>query len=208
MCPGLGGKVQWTMDRKSTKRLVERLDSAAWIESALHVLAERGVDGIRVEVLAKQLNVTKGSFYWHFKDRAALLDAMLQEWRRRATLEVIEKLESTHEPALKRLHRLLRLQFDARRAEFGADIELSVRLWGRHDHHPARVLHEIDELRLRYISKLLEELGIDKSESRARAILIYSYMRVSRSLADPSTDRATIQICENLLAGKPGTILR
>jgi AcrR family transcriptional regulator len=176
-----------------------RLEAADWIHRGLEVLAERGVEGVRVEVLAKQLEVTKGSFYWHFEDRPALLEAMLQEWRRRATLGIIERLERTHEPAPKRLARLLRLQFDAKHAEIGAEIELSVRLWGRHDPKAARVLQEIDELRLRYIGGLLEESGIAKETARARAVLIYCYMRVSRSLAGPTVDRATIQLCEQLL---------
>lgn len=178
-----------------------RLEAADWVNRGLEVLAERGIDGVRVEVLAKHLEVTKGSFYWHFKDRPALLDAMLQEWRRRATLGIIERLESTHEPPAKRLARLLRLQFDAKHAEIGAEIELSVRLWGRHDEKAGRVLQEIDELRLRYIGRLLEELGLAKEAARARAVLIYCYMRVSRSLVGRNLDRPTIQLCEQLLAG-------
>ena len=176
-----------------------RLDGLAWVHCALEVLAVRGIDGVRVEVLAKHLKVTKGSFYWHHQDRPALLDAMLQEWRRRATLGIIERLESTHEPASKRLARLLRLQFDARHAQAGAEIELSVRLWARHDPKAQRVLEEIDELRLRYISKLLEESGIPAEAARARAVLIYCYMRISRSLTGPNVDQSTIQLCERLL---------
>jgi AcrR family transcriptional regulator len=189
--------------RKTVKAVAEspRLDVTAWVDTALQVLAEQGVDGIRVEVLAKKLNVTKGSFYWHFKDRAALLDATLQEWRRRATLGIIDRLEKTHEPAQRRLVRLLRLQFEAKRAEFGADIELSVRLWGRSDRRAAEVLREVDELRLRYIGGLLEEHGIEKNQARARAILIYCYMRVSRTLLDSTAGRETLQECEALLTG-------
>jgi AcrR family transcriptional regulator len=189
-----------TARRKSIRPAnTSRLDGAAWIEAALQVLAARGIDGVRIEVLSKKLGVTKGSFYWHFKDRGTLLDSMLQEWRRRATVAIIERLEATHEPPLKRLHRLLRLPFDAQRAEYGADIELSIRLWGRHDSRPAAVLGEIDELRLRYIGGLLAQLGTPPEESRARAVLIYSYMRVSRSLVDPVADNALIEWCEKVL---------
>jgi len=177
-----------------------RLDAMDWIECALRVLAERGVEGIRVEVLAKLLGVTKGSFYWHFADRAALLQAMLQEWRRRATLAIIQRYESTADDAGTRLHRLLRLQFDTRNAEIGAEIELSVRLWGRHDASAAQVLQEIDELRLRYIAQLLQEAGVDPLEVHARAVLAYCYMRVSRSLLDPRRDRNIVQMCEAILS--------
>ena len=57
------------------------LDRAAWIKGAFAILAEHGPAGLRVEVLAKRLDVTKGSFYWHFKDRRDLLDAVLDEWK-------------------------------------------------------------------------------------------------------------------------------
>jgi AcrR family transcriptional regulator len=59
----------------------QQLDREAWIKAALDILAEKGLDGIRVEVLAKRLRVTKGSFYWHFKDRRDLLDAVLETWK-------------------------------------------------------------------------------------------------------------------------------
>ncbi|CAG0952441.1 partial Tetracycline repressor protein class A from transposon 1721, partial [Rhodocyclaceae bacterium] len=59
----------------------QQLDRAAWTRAALDILAEKGLDGIRVEVLAKRLKVTKGSFYWHFKDRRDLLDAVLETWK-------------------------------------------------------------------------------------------------------------------------------
>ena len=178
-----------------------RLDAAAWIDSAMQLLTERGIDSVRVEVLAKRLGVTKGSFYWHFTDRESLLAQMLQTWRKRATLGIIERLESTHEPALTRLSRLLRLQFDARKAEIGAEIELSIRLWARHDPRAAQALKEVDELRLRYIAKLLDELGTAKDALDARAVLIYCYMRVSRSLADPVRDKRLTQACERILIG-------
>lgn len=57
------------------------LDADAWADAALNELAAHGIDRVRVELLAKQLGVTKGSFYWHFKDRDALLARMLDRWR-------------------------------------------------------------------------------------------------------------------------------
>src|ERR1043165_7845340 len=57
-----------------------RLDADAWVAAAFDALAQGGVDAVRVEPLAKALGITKGSFYWHFTDRRALLDAMLGSW--------------------------------------------------------------------------------------------------------------------------------
>jgi AcrR family transcriptional regulator len=188
--------------RKKAIADTAKLDKTAWIEQALHVLATGGVDAVRVEILAKNLGVTKGSFYWHFKDRSDLLEGLLHQWRRRATLAIIERLEGSHDPPERRLQRLLRLQFEARRAEAGAEVELSVRLWGRRDERALAALKEIDQLRLRYIAGLLEEMGLDKAEADARAVLAYSYMRVSRSLV-PAEDKAMLQLCEKVILGRP-----
>lgn len=192
-----------TMARTTQKARSEAttLDKGAWTDAALHALAENGIDGVRIEILARVLGVTKGSFYWHFSDRGELLDAVLQEWRRRATLSIIDRLESTHESPEQRLRRLLRLQFESRRWEFGSDVELSIRLWGRRDPRALSALREVDALRLRYIRGLMEELGVNKAEAAARAILAYSYMRVSRSLI-ASDNMALAEQCERVLFGR------
>ena len=64
------------------KSKATRLDAAAWVAAAFDALADGGIDAVRVEPLAKALGITKGSFYWHFADRRALLDAMLDAWMR------------------------------------------------------------------------------------------------------------------------------
>jgi AcrR family transcriptional regulator len=63
------------------------LDAEAWTRAAIDLLGEQGIDGVRVEVLAKLLGVTKGSVYWHFENRDPLLAAMLSDWRRRLRSE-------------------------------------------------------------------------------------------------------------------------
>lgn len=177
-----------------------RLDATDWIRAALNLLAERGLDGVRVEPLAKILGVTKGSFYWHFKDREALLEAMLDDWRRRATLQIIDRIERISEPPAVRLRQLLRVPFGGPRSQHGAEIELSIRLWGRHDPRAKSALKEVDELRLRYITQLLVDCGVPPEESRARAILGYSYMRVGSTL-NTSADTELMEKCEAAILG-------
>lgn len=177
-----------------------RQDAAAWTKAALAVLAEQGVSGVRVEVLAREMGVTKGSFYWHFKDRDALLEAMLSHWRHQATLGVMERLDRTQEHASKRLRKLLQLPIVGRASERGADVELAIRLWGRQDPRAKRALAEVDELRLRYIGNLLVETGLSESAARARAILAYSYMRVAASLVGRD-ETNLMERCESILIG-------
>jgi AcrR family transcriptional regulator len=195
------------INRRKIRRVAadHRLDRSTWIESALQVLAARGINGVRIEVLAKALGVTKGSFYWHFRDRVTLLTAMLQEWRRRATLPLIERLEATGETPLTRLRRLLRSQFDAHGEATTSDMELAVRLWARQEARPAEVIREIDELRLRHIEHLLTEIGVTQQGSRGRAVLIYCYIRELRSLVDPARESALTRLCEDILIGTQTT---
>jgi hypothetical protein len=88
-----------------------------------------------------------------------------------------------------------------RRADFGSDVELAIRLWDRRDAHALSVLREVDELRLRYIRGLIEGLGFGKAQAAARAILAYSYMRASLSLI-ASDNMAAAEACEEVLFGR------
>jgi AcrR family transcriptional regulator len=176
-----------------------RLDVTAWTAAALDLLSEQGIDGVRIELLARRLGVTKGSFYWHFKDRDELHVAMLDSWRRRTTLGLIERFEHSNASAIERLRQLIRLLIGPKSLH-GADVELAVRLWGRRDPRAQAALAEVDELRTRYMARLLTETGMAKDEAMARSLLIYSYMRVAPSLA-PLADPDVMALCEDLLLG-------
>src|SRR5260370_14402155 len=65
------------------------LGAEAWEKAALKAIADRGFSGAAIEPLAKKLGVTKGSFYWHFADREALIRAALKRWEKRSTEDVI-----------------------------------------------------------------------------------------------------------------------
>jgi AcrR family transcriptional regulator len=180
------------------KRETPRLDEEAWINCALDMLAEQGIYGVRVEILAKHLNVTKGSFYWHFKDRDALLEAILNSWRRQATLRIIARLDQTEQTPAGRLRHLINLPFQGPRSERGASVELSLRLWGRRDPRAAAALAEVDQLRLSYIESLLRDCGFDAASAKARAVLAYSFIRVATTLIHPA-DELTLDHCIRLV---------
>ena len=81
---------------KPTRELLAR---DAWVDVAIEVLADAGLEGLAVESLATRLGVTKGSFYWHFKNREDLLRAVMERWEQEATDGVIEALERVADPA-------------------------------------------------------------------------------------------------------------
>ena len=141
-----------------------------WSRAGLDRLAREGLDGVRVEVLAKDLGVTKGSFYWHFRDRQALLDSMLAQWALSATDEVIAAAERSGPDAERRLARLVEIST----AGFDAPLELALRAWGRVDPKVGAEIEAVDGRRLATLRGLLKELGFEGAAAEARGFLLYT----------------------------------
>jgi AcrR family transcriptional regulator len=177
-----------------------RLTRERWVDAAMEMLGRHGVDGVRVEQLARQLGVTKGSFYWHFKDRGELLEAMLDQWRRQKTVDVVEYVGSVDDPVM-RLEKLARIPFEIQERD---PLGLPLRLWARYDERAARVLDEVDKLMVRMKAQIFIACGLDAEEARARAVLLYSYMRVAPTLVELG-DMELRGLCERLLLGQCGT---
>jgi len=144
-----------------------------WIEAAIDVLAREGIAGLRVESLAKRCGVTKGSFYWHFKDRQALLEALLEHWKTGRILD-IEKT-TTVNPGKERdqLHYAIEV-YGASRNRKGMAIELAVRDWARHDAHAAAIVESVDLYRLECTRKLFVATGMSDAEAKSRSLLLYA----------------------------------
>ena len=147
----------------------QKLSASEWTQGALKLLAERGVDGLRVERLAPMLGVTKGSFYWHFADRAELLDAVLVEWRQVATDQVIEAVERASDEPAERLRELIRLVF-----RVGGPLDRAVRAWGTHDQRAAKAVSRVDARRYRFVCDQFEGHGLKPDVARIRARLLYT----------------------------------
>jgi AcrR family transcriptional regulator len=152
-----------------------------WIEAATDVLVDHGIDSVRVDVLARELKVTRGSFYWHFKGREDLLRAVLQAWRARATEQLTKRLEGAHDDPRAQVRDLISLPFRGRAAVRAARIELAIRAWARRDAMARAFVDEADAARIGYIAQVFSSLGFGIAEARARAFLLYSY-EVAESL--------------------------
>jgi AcrR family transcriptional regulator len=147
----------------------------AWIEAGFRKLARSGVDGVRVEVLAKNLGVTKGGFYRRFKDRAALLEGMLQDWSagRIAAIEQQTSLEGA--TARDRLRALIRLYSERMNTE-GMAVELAIRQWARSDEKAAVAVASVDAARLKNVGQLYRATGLAPEEAEAEAFLFYCFI--------------------------------
>ncbi len=141
-----------------------------WVRAAFRVLARRGADGVRVEPLAVELGVTKGSFYWHFADRAALLTSILAEWERMATSQVIALVDGVKGAPRERLLRLLEVTVKHPNA---APIEQAIRAWGARDGKVRQALERVDARRVDYVRDLLVAGGVERSRAARRSQLMY-----------------------------------
>src|SRR6201987_4515556 len=145
-------------DAKAEARTGE-VRSESWIAAGFEEIARTGVEGVRVEVLAKNLGVTKGGFYRRFRDRAALLDGILQSWSagRIAAIEQQTSLDGTS--ARERLKTLVRL-YSERVSPEGMAVELAIRQWARTDQAAADAVARVDAARLENVALLYRATGL------------------------------------------------
>jgi AcrR family transcriptional regulator len=122
-----------------------------------------------VEPLAQALGVTKGGFYWHFADRQALLEEMLDSWERRVLDEVVEHIDRSGGDARARLRRLFGLAADL--GDLLA-VELAIREWGRRDPEVSERLRRVDDRRMEYMRSLFGEFIADPDDVEARCLLV------------------------------------
>ena len=137
---------------------ITRTPRSRWIEEGLRALAAGGPDAVRVEAQAQALGVTKGGFYGHFADRNALLEEMLDTWERKATDEVLERVERQDGDVRARLRRAGALTFSPELLP----IDLAIRDWARRDPPVAERLRRVDNRRMEYLRLLFGALYPDE----------------------------------------------
>lgn len=174
-----------------------------WITAATEVLVDQGIDRVRVDLLASTLGVTRGSFYWHFRDREDLLRRVLQAWRAQATENLTARLERAHADPMAQLRDVISLPFRGRSAARAARIELAIRAWARRDEMARHAVDEADAARIGYIAQIFSSLGFGILEARSRAFLLYAYVvgesqMPNQGTANTRTERA--KFVEKLLA--------
>jgi AcrR family transcriptional regulator len=181
-----------------------------WVRAATEVLVDHGIDHVRVDVLAGELGVTRGSFYWHFRDREDLLRRVLQAWREEATVQLTRRLAVARSDPRELLSDVITLPFRGRAAARAARIELAIRAWARRDPMARQALDEADASRIGYHEALFQALGFAHDEAQHRAFLLYGY-EVAESLMPgqggaerrDARRRFVLQLVQQPLAGRP-----
>lgn len=145
------------------------LSREAWVKAATHLIAREGVQAVAVEPLAQGLGVTKGSFYWHFKNRDELILAALEAWEQDQSADVVSRYQGIEDPQ-RRLRVLLFAAFeDVENGLFFAALAVS-----SEDPRVQPFLHRATERRLAFGIKAFQALGLSEKEARERALLAYA----------------------------------
>ena len=146
-----------------------QLSAQDWTNAALRALADGGVAAVRVDVLARSLGVTRGSFYWHFADRDALLQTALEQWEQTVTTQVIERMEDVGNP-LARFEQLVRVAFGP---EPIPGLQPAIMA---HAKHPIvePVLRRVTARRIDFIAEIFQDLGLTPAAARRHAIISYA----------------------------------
>lgn len=146
-----------------------RLSAEDWELAALHLISEQGVGALAVEALARQLGVTKGSFYWHFRTREALLNAALERWEQYGEREVINQIAQIADPR-KRLPELFR-----RVAHELQPHRVYAALLKALDHPQViPVMARVSQRRMEFLTTAYSEAGLPPVEALNRARLTYA----------------------------------
>lgn len=152
-----------------------RLSPEDWIMAGFRALTAGGSQAIRAEAIARDLGVSKGSFYWHFKDVPALKRAMLDHWADIATKQIITTVEYNRKEASEQLRLLVRIATSENNAPYGGKmVEAAIRDWARYDPDAADTLGTVNRQRLAFLTKLFEQNGAPHERSAQLANLLYA----------------------------------
>lgn len=180
--------------RRLSRTLSRKLSQRDWVEAAIQTLLDEGPARLQVARLARTLGVTPGSFYWHFRDRDDLRDRVLQHWRD----QLLRGADAAARMANKGAEQIRALPgiLVARRLP---NLDAAMRAWAREDAVVARAVASADELRIRVITAMLREAGLDALRAQQRARILWWVARGSSGADESERLRAFRDTIELLL---------
>lgn len=166
------------MNQVAKKKLLTAED---WQEGALNVIAHQGVSKVAIEPLAKELGVTKGSFYWHFSNREDLVKQALNRWREKDKELINEKILPVKNPK----ERLL-AWFKLSAEPIQTHLIYSTLLADRSDNIISKILKEVTLERLSYLQDSYLQMGYDSAQAKSQSLMAYSvyvgFLHMSKTL--------------------------
>lgn len=179
-----------------------RLGREDWVLAAKKTLVARGIDAIKVDRLAKEIGVTRGSFYWHFKSRGELLQALLTYWGDTNTTAIRAAVENYRGDGKAQFAALLNVWIEEK--DYSPAFDNAVRDWARHSKTASTLLRKVDEERIALLTGIFRNIGYDEAESTIRARVLYFHQVGYYALAIQESRRermASLPLYYKILTG-------
>ena len=142
-----------------------------WLDGAYKLLVENGVDAVKVMPLAKALKISRTSFYWHFEDREALLDALIDKWKRQNTGNLVTQTRVYAETITEAVLNLFDCWIDP--LLFDARMDFAIRNWAHQSPQLKKTLEQTDKERIAAIRAMFLRFDFDEEQADVRAHTVY-----------------------------------
>jgi len=142
-----------------------RLSVDDWIHVGYAILADDGIEGLKIDRLCARLGVTKGSFYWHFKDMAGYRSAVAGAWAELRDADRSHFGDLGNLPPRERLAQMMTSLLGERQWT----LERAMREWARTDPAVAESVHAADRLVLKAVREAFLDAGFDAEDADMRA---------------------------------------
>jgi len=162
---------------------------AQWLSAGLEALRKGGVGSVRVERLAGDVGITKGSFYHHFRDRGALLDAVIEYWSREMTDAEFERIQTLRGGLAARLVALAQDVLEKGMGRY----DPAIRAWARGDRKVAAAVAQVDRRRIKALAGFFEEGGFTPAEARTRARTFYTFLLGEPQVRAPAREAGELE---------------
>ncbi|MFM9269575.1 TetR/AcrR family transcriptional regulator [Halomonas elongata] len=143
----------------------------AWLDAAFELLLESGVDSVRILPLAKRLELSRTSFYWFFKDREALLHALIERWRQKNTQGLVGQTQAYAETITEAILNVFDCWLDP--ALFDSQLEFAIRSWALQSPDVSQAIEQADETRIEALTQMFVRFGYEPLAANVRGRTIY-----------------------------------
>lgn len=176
------------MDEPTQNR--PRATRQVWLDAAYDLFVNDGIEAVKISTLAKNLNLTRTGFYWHFKEVSDLHDAIIEIWKTRNTDILVERCATPAQSLCAALFNLIDCWIDERL--FDAPLDLAIRNWARSDTRLQALVEQSDKVRLVAVTDIYKRFGKTGADAhyRAMTVILTQTGYYSMQLSEQQLDRA------------------
>lgn len=183
-----------TMAKRKTQKQ-KRLTREQWLQKSLDLLISGKHGKLRIDNITKELNVTKGSFYWHFKNRADYITGLAEYWDRIVQDELIEEANKRYDDYKERMAYIIRQAVTRKLTSYDA----AMQMMAHKEPYIAPIISNGFKKRMSFVDSVLKSFGYTGNELELRKHLLVSYFLLDAALANQSTLNKRLKKSLNML---------